>query len=60
VVFYRVSLFLATLCAFIGLVIVVASLFHPGMGIAIGAIVFLGSYSLIRGLRRRIFPSNAQ
>jgi hypothetical protein len=56
VVFYRVSLFVATLCLLLGFVIVIVSLFHPGLGLVFGAIILLGSYSLVRGLRRRIYP----
>jgi ABC-type dipeptide/oligopeptide/nickel transport system permease subunit len=57
VVFYRMSLFVATLCLLLGIVIVIVSLFHPGLGLLFGAIILLGSYSLVRGLRRRILSA---
>jgi hypothetical protein len=55
VVFYRVSLFLATVCFIAGVLMLVGSLRYPGgIGLIVAAIVVWGSLSLIRGLRRRI------
>jgi hypothetical protein len=56
VVFYRVSLFLATLSFIAGVLMLFGSWRYPGgVGLIVAAIVVWGSLSLIRGLRRRIF-----
>jgi hypothetical protein len=56
VVFYRVALFLATLCFIAGVLMLFGSMRYPGGGglIFVGIVVW-GSFSMIRGLRRRIF-----
>jgi hypothetical protein len=56
VIFYRVALFLATLCFIAGVLLLFGSLRYPGgVGLIAVAIVVWGSFSMIRGLRRRIF-----
>jgi hypothetical protein len=61
VVFYRVALFLATLCFIAGVLMLFGSMRYPGgIGLIVAAFVVWGSFSMIRGLRRRIFwPAEA-
>jgi hypothetical protein len=55
VAFYRVGLFLATLSFMAGVALLIASVHGSGLGLAAAVIIVLGSISLIRGLRRRVF-----
>jgi hypothetical protein len=55
IAFYRLGLFLATLSFLAGVALLVASLRESGLGVALAVIILLGSMSLIRGLRRRVF-----
>jgi hypothetical protein len=56
VVFYRVGLFLSTLCFMAGLLMLFGSLrYLGGIGLIVAAMAVWGSFSMIRGLRRRIF-----
>jgi hypothetical protein len=55
VAFYRVGLFLATLSFMAGVAMLLASFRVSGLGAVAAVIIVLGSMSLIRGLRHRIF-----
>jgi hypothetical protein len=55
VAFYRLGLFLATLSCLAGIALLIASVHDSSLGLVAAVIIVLGSLSLIRGLRRRIF-----